>query len=88
MITPEPKPAMPGSETCVPQAALEQNGETPEPGAEFEFSGKGRVTRVEGGHVYFETTQVNGEPVAAPEKTEPNEEDVMRAAEEADRAAE
>lgn len=84
MITPEPKPAMPGRQTCVPQQALETNGEAPEVGAEVEFTGKGRITRVEGGHVYFETTQVNGEPVVEPEKMEMTDSDMMRVAEEAD----
>ena len=36
---------------------------TPEAGDEVEFSGKGRVTRVEGGNAYVEATEINGQPV-------------------------
>jgi len=80
MITPEPEPAMPGKETCVPATALSANGAEPEVGQEVEYTAKARITRIEGGHVYLEPTHVNGEAVVAPARSAPDEDDVMRAA--------
>ncbi len=37
---------------------------TPEGGDVVEFSGKGRVTRIEGANAYIEATEINGQPVA------------------------
>lgn len=77
---------MAGSETCVPAEALTVDGTAPAVGDEFEFTGKGRATRVEEGKVYFETTEVNGKPVASDEaaQKEPDADDVMKAAMAAD----
>lgn len=36
----------------------------PEGGDEVEFSGKGRIVRVDGGNAYIQATEINGQPVA------------------------
>jgi hypothetical protein len=55
------------AEICVPAGALAK-GEGPEAatpgvGDEVEFSGTGKVTRVEGDNVYLTPSAINGEPV-------------------------
>lgn len=93
MITPdkskEPAGAMRSGEQCVSLSALEMDGTAPAAGDEIEFTGKGRVSRVEGDKVYFETTEVNGEPVTSGAASEPetDDDDIMKVAEEADAAA-
>lgn len=70
----------------VSASALEVDGTAPSAGDDIEFTGRGRVSKVEGGKVMFELTEVNGEPVtsgAAP-KAETEDEDVMKIAMEAD----
>lgn len=57
------------NEICVPEGALSMAGEggegvAPAVGDEVEFTGKGRVTRSEGGNAYIEVTEANGQPVA------------------------
>lgn len=74
-------------EQCVAVSALEMDGTAPAAGDEIEFTGKGRVSRVEGDKVYFETTEVNGEPVTTGAAAESDTDDVMKVAEEADAAA-
>jgi hypothetical protein len=41
----------------------EAMGAAPAEGDEVEFSGKGRITRTEGGNSYLEVTEVNGSPL-------------------------
>lgn len=56
------------NEICVSGEALNVNAEGggavgPAAGDEVEFTGKGTVTRSEGGEVYFTATEINGSPV-------------------------
>jgi len=75
------------NEICVGAEALNLAGETggavgPAVGDEVEFSGKGTVTRSEGGEVYFTASEINGQPVmGAEEGNETSAEDVALDAE-------
>ena len=60
---------MNNSEICVPAAAVAEGGEDgaqtmPEPGDEIEVTLKGKVSRAEGGNLYFTPESVNGQPMA------------------------
>jgi len=74
---PKSKGSMMG-EICVPTSALEV-GDTehdktaPEVGDSVEVSLGGKVSRVEGGNVYFTAKTANGEPLAEEETQEPDE---------------
>lgn len=87
MITPEPKPVDPAKEVCVPVSALEANGAAPEAGGEIEFTGKARVTRLEGESAYLEVTHVNNEAVMEPKAEAVSDDDMLRMAAEADQEA-
>lgn len=61
------------NEICVSAEALNLAGESggavgPAVGDEVEFSGKGTVTRTEGGEVYFTASEINGQPVMGAEE--------------------
>jgi hypothetical protein len=86
MIQPDEKQEMTSEgETCVPAAALAVDGVTPGVGDEFDYQGRGRVTRIAGDKVYLSTTAVNGAPVhAESEAGEPTAEDIMELAQRAD----
>lgn len=63
------------NEICVSGEALSVNAEAggavaPAIGDEVEFTGKGRVTRTEGGEVYFSVSEVNGQPVMGKEESD------------------
>lgn len=63
------------NEICVSSEALSVNAEAggavaPAIGDEVEFTGKGRVTRTEGGEVYFSVSEVNGQPVMGKEESD------------------
>ena len=68
------------SEMCVPASALAagddgQDMSTPGVGDEVDFSGKGKVTRVEGDNVYLTPTEINGEPLDEQKDMEPPADD-------------
>lgn len=72
------------SEICVPAGALEvgdteQDKTAPEVGDDVEVKLGGKVTRVEGGNIYFKPTTANGEPIGEKESAEPDEEYQMEA---------
>lgn len=96
MITPDASAANPGAskstggrDFCVPLKALSIDGTPPAVGDEVDFTAKGKVARVEGEHAYVTPSEVNGEPFSAPaekpEAAEPDDDDMMRIAEEADK---
>lgn len=63
------------NEICVSSEALSVNAEAggavaPAIGDEVEFTGTGRVTRTEGGEVYFSVSEVNGQPVMGKEESD------------------
>lgn len=63
------------NEICVSGEALNVNAEGggavgPAAGDEVEFTGKGTVTRSEGGEVYFTATEINGQPVMGGEEAD------------------
>jgi hypothetical protein len=77
-------PASSASEICVPAGALEvgdteQDKTAPEVGDDVEVKLGGKVTRVEGGSIYFKPTTANGEPIGEKESSEPSEESQMEA---------
>lgn len=56
------------NEICVAEGALAAGAEAggnvaPSVGDEVDFTGRGKVTRAENGQIYFEATEINGEPV-------------------------
>lgn len=62
------------NEICVAEGALATGTEAggnvaPSVGDEVDFTGRGRVTRAENGQVYFEATEINGQPVMRGDKT-------------------
>jgi len=68
--------AKPAAEVCVPSSAVaiadgDQNT-GPEVGDQVAVTLEGKVSRVEGGHVYFTPDTANGEPMGQP-KTEEQE---------------
>lgn len=68
------------NEICVSGEALSVNAEAggavaPAIGDEVEFTGKGKVTRTEGGEVYFSVSEVNGQPVMGGEGAESPDDD-------------
>ena len=71
-------PGAQSTELCVPSTALEM-GEgadkaAPEVGDSVDFSATGRVSRVEGGHIYVDVSTVNDQPIAPMKKPEGEEE--------------
>lgn len=69
-LTAEEQPAtapMTMTEICVPSTSLEVGDDSemaaPEVGQSVDFTGSGKVTRVEGGNIYLELVTVNGEPL-------------------------
>lgn len=84
MLTPSPEetnlttPAQP----CVPVAALAVDGVAPAAGDAVDFTGQATIDRVENGHAYLNLTTINGEACATP--AEPDQDDMMKLAEEAD----
>lgn len=57
---------------CLSEQAVAIDGSSPMPGDEFPLTDvKAKVTRVEGGKVYFTVTEANGEPLA--NKSDPAE---------------
>jgi len=58
------------TEVCLPAASLEVEGSTPEVGDVVDFSAAGKVSRVEGGHIYVSLEKVNGEPLPKAEQKE------------------
>lgn len=83
MITPD-QPAPEGPSVSIEAIAID--GVPPAVGDEIEYTGKGRITQVQNGRAFIETTEINGQPCGS-ESTEPDKDDVMRAAMEADAAA-
>lgn len=81
------------NEQCVPASAVQNDGKTPDQGADIEVTLKGKVTRVDGGNVYFKATEANGQPIEedggaedlAP--AEPTEESLRAAAAQQDQMA-
>lgn len=77
-----------GREICVPLSALSIDGTAPQAGDDVDFTAKGKVARIDEKNAYVTASEINGEPVAEEEPempTEPDDDDVMRAAEEADK---
>ena len=60
---------MSNNQVCVPTRAVEaydgdnDTGVSPEVGDDVEVTLKGKVSRVEGGNVYFSPTEANGQPI-------------------------
>lgn len=71
---------MSNNQVCVPSSAVEAGDEdtgdqvAPSIGDEVEVTLKGKVSRVEGGNVYFTPTEANGQPLGGHE-SEPMGED-------------
>ena len=88
MITPDTAgSAGKAQQTCVPLAALAIDGVAPAVGDTAEFTASGTIERIEGEHAYIALQQVNGETATAPQG-EPDQDDMMRMAEEADEGME
>ena len=85
MITPD-KSSTASAETCVPLAAVAIDGVAPTAGDTVEFSAKGSIERIEGDHAYVRLAEVNGQPATQP-AGEPDQDDMLRLAEEADQAS-
>lgn len=88
MITPEPTASGGKSEIRVPTSALQVDGVAPAEGEEVEFTGRGRVVRVDGETLTIEPTEINETPVAGPSEpsAEDAEQDMMAMAMKADEA--
>lgn len=70
------------TEICVPAAALADAGESgegvaPAVGDSVDFTGRGTVTRAEGGNLYVQLAEVNGQPVGGDMAGEPDSDDAM-----------
>lgn len=77
---------MNNNEICIPANAVANAGTSPAAGDEIEVNLKGKVTRLEGGQLYFTATSANGQPIAGEESEEPTEESLRARAEEEDAA--
>ncbi len=79
-------------EFCVPADAFKIAGTAPEEGDEVTFTGKGKVTSVDGDQICVSPTEINGKPVtAAPDDDGDDDDDddsemsgIMDAAQKAD----
>lgn len=79
----EPMAGVVSTELCVPSTALEVGDDTeksaPEVGDSVEFAATGKVSRVEGGHIYIDVTTVNNQPIAAQKPPDDMEESRLEA---------
>lgn len=90
MITPDQPmtdPAAAGCEIYVPLASLAIEGTAPAEGDEIEFTGRGRISRVDGENACIAVSTVNDAPVSAPAAEPDADEDMMAAAMAADAGA-